>query len=335
MTSITIFFQDYWLFLNKQAYPHAFSTDPKDFESIENGLFSIPNLLQNMVVWTLFFTILNLLTPIVVKKLYPQWFNSLPLRKQQELAPHAVMLLHHFTAVPYGYYVIYIEYVHNFVYPYCDHIAFYGLEQYVLPFSFGMVVADTLVFALPKLFFEYNAEYILHHIVSLYIVIEFVIYKEIYIRYLPHLLICDTTNLFYCLAWLFRLHKTTCSSSSSSFLITLRDNLLTGFELLFMIAFTILRGGNLMMVFYIMYQLPVTRIALGYTRFGIVIIALLQWFWLYRIYSIAFKKLFPKKNKNLKKKKRSGDDGNQMKNDQDDDNEEEEEEEEELELHEE
>lgn len=109
-------------------------------------------------------------------------------------------------------------------------------------------------------------------------------------RYFAHLLICDTTNIFFCTAWILRL-----AGYRDSFAVK-------ALEILFAIGFLFLRGFNISIILMIMYFLPEAT-GLGLAKYTLPLIALLQWFWLAKIFGAIFAKLFTSSKKEEKKDK--------------------------------
>lgn len=119
----------------------------------------------------------------------------------------------------------------------------------------------------------------IHHVLSLWLVYGLVGGEVNFDRYFAHLLICDTTNIFFCTAWVLRL-----AGYRDSFVVKV-------LEALFALGFLFLRGFNISTILIIMYFLPESA-SLGLAKYSLPLIALLQWFWLAKIFGAIFSKVF-------------------------------------------
>lgn len=260
----------YWEFLSRSLPP------PRNTV----GLASIPHFSRNTIIWSIFFTILNLLVPKVLASFYGKWYNQLPIRKKEELPPYIVSMLHHLTAVPFAWYLLAGDLQGQVEYNDTDP-TFSFFQQIVIPFCIGNVVGDTFCFAIPQAM-RGNLEFIIHHVLTVWMVVALVGGEANFARYFAHLLICDTTNVFFCTAWLLRLAG-------------FRDHwIVQALEVLFAISFFFLRGINLVLVFIVIYFMPESS-TLGLARYTLPPIAFLQWFWLSKIFKSIFAKTKPPK----------------------------------------
>ncbi len=135
------FVESYWSFLSRPL------PSPKRVP----GFAGLGNFWMNLTLWTIFFSVLHKIAPIIIKKMYPKWYDSLSQRKKNDLPAYVVTMVHHLTAVPVGWYIVICDYYgwvdfSNIVYPY-DF-----LENLVIPFCLANVIADTFWYALPECF---------------------------------------------------------------------------------------------------------------------------------------------------------------------------------------
>jgi hypothetical protein len=79
------------------------------------------------------------------------------------------------------------------------------IEAVKAPITIGYLASDTLFYALPELL-KCKYDFMIHHIATLFLVIYTLYARDGSImRFVPHLLICDTTNLLYNTAWIMKL----------------------------------------------------------------------------------------------------------------------------------
>ena len=135
------------------------------------------------------------------------------------------------------------------------------------------------------------SEYIIHHVFSLWMIFGLLMAPGQLTRFFPHILISDTTNIFFNIAWLLRLAG-------------FRGNPIVTFcEAMFAIAFFFLRSINLAIVLIIIFLSP-PGISMGISRYTLPPILLLQWYWMSKIIgSIVGAKKPKSENGDLKKKK--------------------------------
>jgi hypothetical protein len=140
-------------------------------------------------------------------------------------------------------------------------------------------LAGTIFYAIP-LVFRGNYEYIIHHVLALWMVSSLLFGSGFFIRYFPHIIICDTTNGIFNLAWLLRLTGWKDS------------RLVSALEILFAVLFFFLRVINLTVVFGIMFYHP-EGAAFIVGRYAFPLISLLQFYWSFKIAQTLFKKVAP------------------------------------------
>lgn len=242
----------------------------------------MPNFYYELTFWTCIFTFLFKLIPYTLKQWYPQWYSQLNSRKQFELPAYIVCTLHHFYAVPRSWYHIYVDYWRNSTELTLVHYSIY--EGNIAPFTLGYFLADTVCYCLEEMF-RGRYEYLLHHILSAWLVISSLYADGHLMRYIPHLLFCDSSNLFFNIAWILR----TTSYQHSSIVLYL--------ELLFLFFFFIARVINLQFVFVAILSTS-EAYTLGWSRLALIPIGLMQFYWFYKIVSSLFTRNTQKKSKN-------------------------------------
>lgn len=242
---------------------YNFISRPLPTDPGPTGLEVMPNIVVDTIFYSLFFTAINLLIPVLLKLFYSNWYYSLEKRKQFEIASYIACLFHHFLMVPRGWVHIYNDYLLSAVQSKTIHYAM--IESSIAPFSIGYLIGDTITYAIPEAI-RGKYEYIIHHILTLALVISSLSAPGNIARFIPHLLICDTPNVFFNVAWVLR----AMGYKGSSFV--------TFCEINFAIWFLIARVINLSLVFFVMGTNDLV-VSMGYARFGLFPIAFLQWYW--------------------------------------------------------
>lgn len=258
---------DYFHFITRPL-PLAEVAGPTGYESI-------PDFLSKSIFWSAFFVLLNILVPLILKNVFTRWYASLDPRKRHELPSFVVCLVHHFAMVPTAWLHIYNDYQLT---PAQAAVVHYGpIEAVVAPFCIGYLVGDTLCFAIQEAL-ALKFEYIIHHTLTLWLVVSTLFSTGGLNRFIPHLLICDTTNIFFNTAWLMR----TVGMKGHPIVTTL--------EILFAVAFLFTRVINMPAVFF-MISVNSEASALGYARYTLAPIAMLQWYWFSKIATTLVQRL--------------------------------------------
>jgi len=176
--------------------------------------------------------------------------------------------------------MIYLDYnTPESVYTKMDYAKdFYGLN--LLTYAFGYIMADTLFFTLPEIM-KGKYEYLIHHGASLGLYRGLLLTGGPIVRFIPHFMICESSNAIFNTAWFLR--------NGGG-----KDSVVLGLlEKLFAVAFFVLRIINLPISIYIMLTLPGIEV-LGYYRYVLVPIMGLQFMWFYMIIIALMKKMRPK-----------------------------------------
>jgi len=230
-----------------------------------------------------FFCILNWSLPRLIKKFVPNFYNVLDTDKQESLPSWAAGMFHHFVVAPFGMYMVYVDYnTPASVYDKMDYAKdFYGLN--LLTYAFGYIMADTIFFTLPEIW-KGKYEYLIHHAASLGLYRGILMTGGPIIRFIPHFMICESSNAIFNTAWFLR----NGGGQDTAILRIL--------EMLFVVVFFVLRIINLPLSIYIMLNLPGVEV-LGHYRYVLVPIMGLQFMWFYMIIVAMMKKLRPKAKK--------------------------------------
>eukprot|EP01040_Poterioochromonas_malhamensis_P000210 gene210-220_t len=233
------------------------------------GFNVIDNFYLIVAGWTLIFVAWYYLFDYLGKRLFPVWYKQLPERKRREFPVYAMCLVHHFVVVPRAWIHVFQDF---FRFPNdLSDILYVYLEAPMVPFSFGYLLGDTLVYALPELFKVGTYDYLLHHVLSSWLLVNAMSSSGHMMRYTPHLIICDTTNILFNIAWLLRTSEI---FRGSSIVKTLE----IGFALLFLPT----RVINLPLILWAAFNQEYAK-ELGISRYAFIPIILLQFYWFVKI----------------------------------------------------
>lgn len=258
----------YWNFMARPMADHRMPT-------VEE---MAPDALKHTALCTALFVVIMVLFPIILKSTYGKWYDSLNEKKREELPAYLSSMVHHLTVVPLAWYFIYQDFQ---VTDYNKPADLTGFLRFAVPFCTGFILADTINFAIPQAV-RGNLEYIIHHILALWMIYALLYGSGHFIRYFPHLIICDTTNGVFNIAWVMRLAG-------------YKDHpLVFVLELSFALLFFFLRVINLSVVFGIMFFHP-EGAAFGVGRYAFPLISSMQFYWAFKIIQAMFKKLAPNK----------------------------------------
>jgi len=258
---MTDFAQAYWQFLSRPP------------SNLNAGIESLPTLLQDSIGWTVAFCIAFEVVKWFLKTASKEWTDTLSEEKKFEWPSFAVCLLHHLRVVPLACLWIYQDLqLNNDGALAADYTM---KEGQIASFCIGYLVADTIYFTFWEVIKGSFAMFI-HHALILYLVLSTLFGAGSLCRFIPHLLICDATGIPFNLAFLLRT-------------MGMRDSILVKImEISFVGLFLIFRVVNMPMMFYAMFQHPHNE-TLGYARYVIPPICILQWFWFMKILMFMFK----------------------------------------------
>jgi hypothetical protein len=240
----------------------------------------MPNIIVDTIMCTIIFVAFYLIYPIAMKRFYYKWYTSLNKRKRVELPAYVVCLLHHFFMVPRGWIHIYNDYMLT-----SNDVDYATVEATIAPFSLGYLFADTLCYAIPQLLYTRNVEYLIHHMLAVSLVIAGMFAPGSLNRFIPHLLICDTTNIFFNVAWL-------CRAAGFQ-----GSTVVTCLEVSFALSFFFIRGIHLPIAFVALANSEESMF-LGFAKNTLLPIVLMQWYWLAKILSTLVNRISKKSIKN-------------------------------------
>lgn len=252
--------QTYWNFITRVSdgeYPCGYTL--------------VPNMNRDIVLWTLFFVALMLITPQILKVIFPKWYTALGKQKQMELSSYIGSQFHHLTLTPLAWYVIYQDVLlPNYDNGMADYEFFFGVCG---PACTAYLIADTVVYAAREAM-KGKPEYLFHHVFTLWMVYALFHSPGRLYKFFPHLLAADTANIFFNTAWFLR---------SAGF----RGSALVSFcEAMFAILFFFLRAVNLATCLSLLFYHGETAIGPG--RYSLLPIIFLQWYWFSKIFMSAF-----------------------------------------------
>jgi hypothetical protein len=252
----------YWEFMNR---PPPLKRTP--------GIEVLPHLVRDTMIFTAMFSVFFIFVPAITRKLWPTWYKTLPKRKRLELPSYVVCLVHHFYAVPLAW-----RHIFNDAHLAGDAVLaidYAPITSTIAPWCIAYLISDTLFFALLEAL-RGKFEYIVHHLLTLLLVVSSLFGPGSILRFIPHLLICDTTNIFFNIAWLMRL-----TGLKGSPMVTI-------FEILFALTFLFVRVINMPVTFY---AIGAQASNLGIGKYALAPIAFLQWYWFYKIVCTLFSRM--------------------------------------------
>lgn len=237
--------------------------------------------------WAVFFTVCFLVIPVVSRRFFPVWWDSLKttvkgrngkdkvIDYRRDFPSYVVCMMHHVVVVPRSWYRIYQDY--NL--PRSQWATFdYGPVDYIVaPFLLGYLLSDSICYALPNL----SVEYILHHTFTIAVTAAGHSSDSYLSRFIPHLLSSDTTQLFFNGAWLLKRFGWKDDSPLCMLL-----------EILFVFAFPCVRIIILPMAF-LTVTLNGSAIGFGWVRYMFLPLSLMQYYWFSKIISRLWKIVSP------------------------------------------
>eukprot|EP01038_Epipyxis_sp_PR26KG_P006745 gene6745-9240_t len=260
----------YWNFINRSLSQS--STTPR-------GIDKVPDIVVDTIMCTAFFSFIHILCIISMRTFAKKWAENIGERKRREWPAYVACTMHHIIMVPYAWLHIYQDLKRSNEVALLFHYA--PVEVKIAPFCLGYLFGDTLCYAIPYII-EDHGQYVVHHALTIWLIISSFFAPGSITRFIPHLLICDTGNLFFNIAWLLRLSG-------------LKETLFVTFcEIIFAVSFFFIRGINLPLVFLSLYLSPLSE-GLGFAKYAMLPIALLQWFWLSKIIPGIYIRIFPSK----------------------------------------
>ena len=227
--------------------------------------------LLNYIYWSLIFSILCIVSPFVYKRTFPITCSLMDKRKLTELPCYCASIIHHLYVTPLGFYCIFNDF---------NLFANGGTVQLnqeaidSISFIFGYLIGDTIFLAIPEFLTDGKYEYLIHHICSFALFFGLLISPSEISRYIPHLLICEITNIFLIIAWHLKVHG-------------LRETVyLKITELLFVITFFLTRIVNLpLSMGALIYNFGNQ---LSFIKYFLIPIIGLQFYWFSKIISALY-----------------------------------------------
>ena len=250
-------FVEYWNFISRELPSNPYPT----------AMEVIPDFVRKTVLWSLFFSILHIAFPFIARTFFPKWFSNLSARDRKDIGSYVVCTVHHLAMVPLAWVHIYRDFLISA--EAAPLVQYAVVEASVAPFVIGYLAGDTICYAIPEMF-HLRFEFIVHHVLTLYLIVTSLTGPGYFCRYIPHLIICDTTNIFFNFAWLLR--RVGMKGSS----------LVTALEVTFACAFFCVRAVNLPLVFLQAMSHP-TVSEWGLAQYTLLPIVLMQWYWFSRI----------------------------------------------------
>lgn len=248
----------YWHFMSRQPAP--------DFHQLTT-IEVFPNFFTETLWWTLFFTGFFLVTSKALKTLFPKWQGSLSSKKQKELPAYIVCLFHHIVRVPNAWIHVLSDFYR--IDSEAATMSYCVIEAGVGPFAIGYLTGDLICFAIPEAL-RGEFEFLIHH-VAIIVIVSYSTFQHPYVcRWIPHLLICDTTNLLFNTAWILRT-----TNLKESFVVK-------ALEIGFAASFLFTRVIHLPVVFLVVAASPYGD-GMGWCKLFFLPMVLLQWYWFSKI----------------------------------------------------
>ena len=149
--------------------------------------------------WTVVFCGLHLFVNALCRqKRFASWWQGLSAEHRRDFSTYTVVMVHHVYVVPRSWWRMYSDYQ---VRPEDFATMDYGpLDSIVSPILTGYLIADTIFYALP----QKSIQYLIHHTVTMAIVLGGNSGNNYLTRFIPHLLVSDTTQLLYNTSWILK-----------------------------------------------------------------------------------------------------------------------------------
>lgn len=221
-----------------------------------------PNFIRDSSYFVCAFLVVVAVVTVLPEKLKLKWYMNLPEKKKSDLVSYVTATIHHSLVAPLGlyYYLVDISLSDEEAYK-IDY-----LEQcsWLVPFITGYFIVDTFTYAIPEAF-KGNLEYIIHHALALFLLQGVMGSDNEVAKYYSHMCMCEISSLFFNIAWFLRLFGRNA----------------TVFEGLFVVFFFLTRILNMPLAFFTMLYSDNT--SLGWAKFTLPSIQLMQFYWFYKI----------------------------------------------------
>lgn len=228
---------------------------------------------------SLYFSALCLGLPRLIKRLFPAFYAALDETKLAELPAFASGFMHHIVIVPIGLLDIYRDYLRTGTAALeIDYVRTLTASVSAVPFTFGYIVGDTLFLAIGELL-KGKVAYAIHHGATFVLYYVLLQAQGSIVRYMPHLYICEASNLVFEVAWFLR---------AAGY----RDSLaIQVVEILFVVVFFVTRIVNLPICVYAVVALPGTKLLSAVLPWTLGVVVLLQFYWFARILQVLAGKI--------------------------------------------
>ena len=223
---------------------------------------------QRCIMFSLYFSVLCIGLPRLIKARFPKFYASLDEDKRFELPAFAAGFMHHIVIVPIGLWEIWTDF--NRITTDIDYATALWPSVALVPFTFGYIMGDTIFLAVGELL-KGKYAYAVHHAATFglyYILLEA---KGPIIRFISHLLVCEASNIVFEVAWFLR---------AAGY----RDApIMQVVEATFAVVFFVTRIVNLPLCVYAVLNLPGTKDLPAFFPYVLIPIVLLQFYWFGKI----------------------------------------------------
>lgn len=240
----------------------------------------------SILYWTIIFSLLHMLTPSFSRFFFPKWYANLEEKKRLLFPSYLICTLHHVFQVPWAIRSAFTDYNRSVI-----ESQGFNYGQYTGPaatFAMAYFISDTLTFAIEAAF-KGDFGFITHHALILSITFSAARVDGFICKWIPHLLLMDTSAFVFNMAWLLRLIDTDKNSIMKKYIILL-------LELSFVLFFFVTRCVH--------YPAFATSIVLsdygqklGVMRFLLIPFGGLQFYWMFYVIKSIIKKITAPKNK--------------------------------------
>lgn len=232
-----------------------------------------PNLVQHCLLWSLFFASMYPFITWVLRTFFSYRIRHILKDEKlfKDMVAYCYSLIHHLVVVPLGLIALFKE---------CSmsddeaKLVDYAVEySFFAPYVFGYLVGDFIMFVIPAAR-KGQYEFFLHHAMGILLVVCACLTTPPVVRFQPHMLLLESSSIFFSFAWFFR-HF----GYEQSFLVSV-------LEFLFASSFFFFRIVHLSFVLWVLGDILLSE----YPVMSVVFIPIfgLQCFWFYKI--VTYKK---------------------------------------------
>jgi len=154
------------------------------------------------VMSSVFFCVLCYIFPPITKFIAPRFHASLSAKERRDLPAYLSCLVHHAVVVPFAVTHIYDDLLRE------DYTTYNYAEtdSWVVAYTFGYMIGDIMFFALGEALHG-EFDFLFHHLLSIALVVSVAILPGPTARFVPHVMLCELSQLFFVAAWFLRLFK--------------------------------------------------------------------------------------------------------------------------------